>query len=317
MRGTLQSWSLAVAAAAFVHAPPRSSAVRLAAPAAHPRAVCALIIADSTLEEHFRFGLDIVEKAPSLASTIPEVLHDPEVLELLAESDAYLRPVTEYLRPSAQQTLRLALEVALIAHHGQRRRSGEAYITHPVAVAHILATSNMERATVVSGLLHDTVEDTSLTFDEIEALFGFTVRRIVEGETKVSKLPKMVRSHLDEEALHSHANFEKPTSKVEEQVEVRAFVCLCASASLRVRVCLRVCVCQPLCVWHKRGAHCTCGHAEPLTALALTPSHPPVAYARCVDHPHVRTCAQCSSRWRTTGASSWSSSLTGCTTCAR
>ena len=68
---------------------------------------------------------------------------------LLTESDERIRHVTDYLRPSAQRNVRLALEVALLAHHGQRRRSGEPFITHPVAVATILAASNMEKSTVV------------------------------------------------------------------------------------------------------------------------------------------------------------------------
>ena len=128
-----------------------------------------------------------------------------------------LRPVTAYLRPSALRTVRLALETATLAHHGQCRRSGEPFIIHPVAVAIILAASNMDAVTVSAGLLHDTVEDTCLTFEEVEELFGFEVRKIVEGETKVSKLPKMVRSQMDGEALIVHPD--KTTSKAQEQVE--------------------------------------------------------------------------------------------------
>ena len=158
----------------------------------------------------FLYYDEIAEKAPCLASTLERVRDDADVLRLLAESDAQMRKVTPYLRPSQQKTVRLALEVGLLAHHGQARRSGDPFITHPVAVASILATNNMEAVTVISGLMHDTVEDTCLTFEDVETLFGFTVRRIVEGETKVSKLPKMVRSHLDTEVRRS---------KVEEQVE--------------------------------------------------------------------------------------------------
>ena len=97
------------------------------------------------------------------------------------------------------------LQVAYIAHLGQRRRSGEAYIIHPVKVACILGQSQMDLVSVVSGLLHDTVEDTALTLSELDALFGVETRRIVEGETKVSKLPNMVRSQpgRQEAALRS------------------------------------------------------------------------------------------------------------------
>ncbi len=77
------------------------------------------------------------------------------------------------------------------AHAGVNRKSGEPYITHPVAVAVILARLGMDSDSVMAGLLHDTVEDVDfVTFEQIEAGFGRDVARIVEGETKVSKLSK-------------------------------------------------------------------------------------------------------------------------------
>lgn len=77
------------------------------------------------------------------------------------------------------------------AHHGVARKSGEPYITHPVAVATILAGLGMDTDSIMAGLLHDTVEDVEgVTFEVIEREFGPDVRRIVEGETKVSKLSK-------------------------------------------------------------------------------------------------------------------------------
>ncbi|WP_199188296.1 RelA/SpoT family protein [Deinococcus arcticus] len=77
------------------------------------------------------------------------------------------------------------------AHDGVSRKSGEPYITHPVAVAVILARLGMDTDSIMAGLLHDTVEDVDgVTFELIESQFGPDVRRIVEGETKVSKLSK-------------------------------------------------------------------------------------------------------------------------------
>ncbi|MDV6374695.1 RelA/SpoT family protein [Deinococcus arenicola] len=77
------------------------------------------------------------------------------------------------------------------AHAGVNRKSGEPYITHPVAVAVILARLGMDSDSVMAGLLHDTVEDVDgVTFEQIHRLFGRDVARIVEGETKVSKLSK-------------------------------------------------------------------------------------------------------------------------------
>jgi len=84
------------------------------------------------------------------------------------------------------------LNLAYDSHAGQARKSGEPYITHPVEVARILAELGMDAESVAAGLLHDTVEDTdAVSFDEIEAWFGAGVRRIVEGETKFSKLGRL------------------------------------------------------------------------------------------------------------------------------
>ncbi|MFC3835501.1 MULTISPECIES: RelA/SpoT family protein [Deinococcus] len=95
-------------------------------------------------------------------------------------------------RPVAERTgIERAYEFARQAHAGVRRRSGEPYITHPVAVAVILAGLGMDTDSLMAGLLHDTVEDVEhVTFEAIEEQFGPDVRRIVEGETKVSKLSK-------------------------------------------------------------------------------------------------------------------------------
>jgi GTP pyrophosphokinase len=97
----------------------------------------------------------------------------------------------EYLTEEELKLAKFGLKVAYLAHDGQVRKSGEPFIIHPVAVAGLLAELRVDCDTVLAGLLHDTVEDTELTFLQLELLFGRTVRRIVEGETKVSKLPKI------------------------------------------------------------------------------------------------------------------------------
>lgn len=81
-----------------------------------------------------------------------------------------------------------AFEVADECHHGQKRRSGEPYIIHPVAVATILAELGMDEETIVGGLLHDTVEDTGYTLDELSTEFGPTVALLVDGVTKLDKV---------------------------------------------------------------------------------------------------------------------------------
>ncbi len=109
-----------------------------------------------------------------------------------------LQDRTAYLEPADRRRIAEALVMAERAHSGMRRRSGEPFITHPVAVAALLAEMRLDADALIAGLLHDTVEDTSVTFDEIESRFGAGVRRIVEGETKIGKLA--VRVYEDEQA---------------------------------------------------------------------------------------------------------------------
>lgn len=125
-----------------------------------------------------------------------------------------LAPSLEYLEAPKRQHIREALEFAYRAHEGQKRRSGEPYITHPVEVARILAQLRMDVETIQAGLLHDTVEDTDVTFEEIERVFGAVVRRIVEGETKVSKLPKLAERLEDEQAENLRQMFIAMTEDV-------------------------------------------------------------------------------------------------------
>ena len=105
---------------------------------------------------------------------------------------------TSYLGPEGQARIGEAFAVAEKAHQGTKRRSGEPFITHPVAVASILAEMRLDAEAIVAGLLHDTVEDADVSFKDIEARFGPVVRRIVEGETKISKLA--VRVYEDEQS---------------------------------------------------------------------------------------------------------------------
>mmetsp|Transcript_60339 Transcript_60339/g.67463 ORF Transcript_60339/g.67463 Transcript_60339/m.67463 type:complete len:1068 (-) Transcript_60339:871-4074(-) len=112
-----------------------------------------------------------------------------------------LLPAVSYLGTEKVVKLYDGLRVAYRAHRGQVRKSGEPFIIHPVEVSLLLAGLKMDEATVMAGLLHDTVEDTDLTFELIEGMFGGAVRGIVEGETKVSKLPKIALSeYADEQA---------------------------------------------------------------------------------------------------------------------
>ena len=81
--------------------------------------------------------------------------------------------------------IKKAIEVATKAHEGQLRKTGEPYIIHPLAVMKILEEWNMDEDTIIAGLLHDTVEDTSVTLDDISREFGPRVAKLVEEESDV------------------------------------------------------------------------------------------------------------------------------------
>lgn len=87
-----------------------------------------------------------------------------------------------------------AYQFASQAHEGQKRASGEPYITHCVAVSGILADLNVPPTVVAAGLLHDTVEDTGVTLEEIRREFGEEITRMVDGVTKLTHLPRVTRS---------------------------------------------------------------------------------------------------------------------------
>ena len=95
----------------------------------------------------------------------------------------------EYHHPDEDMSiLARAYRRAVTQHSSQRRKSGEPYIIHPLAVAQILADLGMGPLVVAAGLLHDTVEDTDYTLDECRAEFGDTVTGLVDGVTKLSKM---------------------------------------------------------------------------------------------------------------------------------
>ncbi|NOH80858.1 bifunctional GTP diphosphokinase/guanosine-3',5'-bis pyrophosphate 3'-pyrophosphohydrolase [Vibrio sp. RE86] len=94
----------------------------------------------------------------------------------------------EYLTEPQIEALRQSYVVAKDAHEGQTRSSGEPYIIHPVAVARILAEMRLDIETLQAALLHDVIEDTEVTKEELEAQFGNTVAELVDGVSKLDKL---------------------------------------------------------------------------------------------------------------------------------
>jgi len=102
------------------------------------------------------------------------------VSELLRNAD--------HLEPKDQEMVRRAYERALAAHAGQRRLSGEEYVNHPMEVAAILADLQLDAQTLAAALLHDTVEDTPLTAEQVEREFGPEVANLVDGVTKLGRI---------------------------------------------------------------------------------------------------------------------------------
>ncbi len=119
----------------------------------------------------------------------------PEVPELMTELAAAVRLHSP--KVDMREVMR-AYEVAYAAHDGQVRKSGEPYITHPIAVATILAGLGLDTDTLVAALLHDVVEDTEASHEQMEAWFGPAVAHLVDGVTKLDRL--QVESKQEQQA---------------------------------------------------------------------------------------------------------------------
>src|SRR5437868_13323250 len=96
--------------------------------------------------------------------------------------------IADHLDPKGQLLVRKAFDRAAAAHDGQHRLSGEDYVNHPLEVAAILADLELDAETISAALLHDTVEDTNLTADEVRREFGPEVARLVDGVTKLGRI---------------------------------------------------------------------------------------------------------------------------------
>jgi len=96
-----------------------------------------------------------------------------------------IKNYNKFLNP---ETLNKAYNFALNAHKNQKRDSGDPYLSHPVAVANILTDLKLDSATIATGLLHDTIEDTKITYDIVQKEFGSEVADLVDGVTKISEL---------------------------------------------------------------------------------------------------------------------------------
>jgi guanosine-3',5'-bis(diphosphate) 3'-pyrophosphohydrolase len=125
---------------------------------------------------------------------------DTEPAEVKA-IDALAEQLAAYLPPEQIERVRGAYAVSAHAHASQRRKSGEPYITHPLAVASILAGLRLDAETIIAAILHDTLEDTGLTRVQLEGGFGTTVAELVDGVTKLERVDFASRLEADAESF--------------------------------------------------------------------------------------------------------------------
>ncbi len=144
-----------------------------------------------------------------------EAVIDKENREIAKQYKELLRISYQTLTADDKKLIRSAFDVAVDAHKNQRRKSGEAYVFHPIAVAKIVASEiGLDAVSIASALLHDVVEDTEYTLDDIERLFGETVARIVDGLTKIAHLNK------DTNISQQAENFRKMLLTLHDDVRV-------------------------------------------------------------------------------------------------
>src|SRR4028119_2015160 len=114
---------------------------------------------------------------------------EQEKKEILRHYRALLRALREKLKKGDKELVRHAFEMAAEAHKTMRRKSGEPYIIHPIAVAMICVEEiGLGVRSTICALLHDTVEDTDVTLDDVQREFGHEIARIVDGLTKISNV---------------------------------------------------------------------------------------------------------------------------------
>ena len=113
----------------------------------------------------------------------------------MQNSKELIKKIKSYNKFLNPETLDKAYNFAIKAHSNQKRQSGDPYVVHPIAVANILTELKLDSATIATGLLHDTIEDTFATYDSVKKEFGQEVADLVNGVTKISALENKGISH--------------------------------------------------------------------------------------------------------------------------
>ncbi|HEX3203614.1 MAG TPA: HD domain-containing protein, partial [Nitrospiraceae bacterium] len=134
--------------------------------------------------------------------------------ELVTDIDQLIKRLQGYNPDAETEMVRRAYDFSAKAHAGQTRQSGEPYLQHPLAVAGVLTALRSDVTAIVAGLLHDTLEDTLATPDELEQLFGKDVARLVDGVTKIGKI--QFRNYEEKQA----ENFRKMVLSMADDIRV-------------------------------------------------------------------------------------------------
>ncbi len=144
-----------------------------------------------------------------------EINLEEENKALTREYKQLLRISYQTLTPDDKKLIRKAFNVAVDAHKDQRRKSGEAYVFHPIGVAKIVASEiGLGPTAIAAALLHDVVEDTPITLEEIEKMFNPKIAQLVEGLTKISQVKKEMNISMQAE------NFRKMLLTLNDDVRV-------------------------------------------------------------------------------------------------
>ena len=109
--------------------------------------------------------------------------------EMCAALDSLLETVGKTASPASVELVMRATQLAIESHQAETRQSGEPYAMHPIAVATILAHMQLDAETVAAALLHDVIEDTPISLERVESQFGGRVARLVDGVTKLGRIP--------------------------------------------------------------------------------------------------------------------------------
>jgi GTP pyrophosphokinase len=145
--------------------------------------------------------MEILDQQPALPKY--NLNEDQEKKEIVRQYRALLRVLKPKLKPGDKELLRRAFEISVDAHKTMRRKSGEPYILHPLAVSRICVEEiGLGVRSTICALLHDTVEDTDVTLDDLEREFGSEIARIIDGLTKISNV-------VDANSTQQAENFKK------------------------------------------------------------------------------------------------------------